>query len=95
MATTRAPTKPWVAREGEVIFANADALTIDGNKNLSGIFGDAGAVTVEAAVKNISDESDKKSVRTGLNIKFPMGDNNEIGNPHAIKIGRQIRVTNI
>lgn len=52
---TRTPSRTWVAREGQVILADAVNLTVAPNTTLSGAMTTAtGAKTVEAACKNVT-----------------------------------------
>ena len=53
MATTRAPTKTWAARQAEIIIARAHQITIGAATNLSGAFSING-VKIEAGAKNVT-----------------------------------------
>lgn len=47
---------------------------------------------LQSSKKKIFVEIKRKSVRNGKKSKFPTGDAIESGNPHAIKIGKEISV---
>lgn len=53
MATARSPTKPWVARNGNVYLGRAAQVGFSSGTTLSGAFNTSG-ISVTAAVKNIT-----------------------------------------
>src|SRR5579871_4317980 len=48
----------------------------------------------KSSQKKINEETSKKQLRNGPNIRVLMGDIRETGNPHAIKKGKDIKEIN-
>ena len=45
-----------------------------------------------SSLKNAQIAQKRYTERMGLKIKLPSGDHNDVGNPHAVRMGNDIRV---